>query len=458
MAAAYHGLGMAALRRGDPETAIQNLDRALELQPGATTIHQQLGLAYRELGDLDKARYHLQLNEHDLVLFPDPLVFGLNGMIRGGRFLIKLGNEALAEGRLEEAIEAFREAVARNPDERLGHYNLGQALLQARQFDEAIQFFERAIEIDPSFRDAHFNLGTALSEIGRFEEGAAHFQKAHEIDPQDREARLQWALAMGRAGRAREAVEQLQELRTENPDDAGVALSLAAILGPMGQVDVARTELERALTIAREPALEAEAHFQIGLLDQREGATESAISHFQTAGGMNPKLSGANTAAGALQAQLGRFDEAAESFERVVEAEPANEAARFSRAMALVLAGDNELATDDLEEDLEVLPQSLPLKHLLARLLATVPDDAVRDGDRSVELAQEVFDQVTSVDHAETLAMAWAESGDFDEAIRWQQRALDLLPEGADPGQSEAARRRLEQYQSGQACREPWKG
>jgi tetratricopeptide (TPR) repeat protein len=152
IAAAYHGLGMVALRRGDPEVAIQHLSKALELQPGATTIHQQLGLAYRELGDLDRARYHLQLNEHDLVMFPDPLVFQLTSLIRGGRFYIRLGNEALAEGRLAEAIRAFQEAVARNPEERLAHYNLGQALLQAGRPEEAIQELQRALEIDPGFR------------------------------------------------------------------------------------------------------------------------------------------------------------------------------------------------------------------------------------------------------------------------------------------------------------------
>jgi len=216
--------------------------------------------------------------------------------------------------------------------------------------------------------------------------------------------------------------------------------------------------LERALTITREPALEAEAHFQLGLLDQRQGATESAIGHFQTAGRLNPKLSGANTAAGALLAQLGRFDEAAESFERVIEADPANQVARFSRAMALVLAGDHQLATDELAEDLEILPQSLPLKHLLARLLATVPDETVRDGTRAVELARAVFEEAATADHAETLAMAWAESGDFDTAIQWQERALELLPEEGDPGRVATARRRLEHYQNGQACREPWKG
>ena len=94
----------------------------------------------------------------------------------------------------------------------------------------------------------------------------------------------------------------------------------------------------------------------------------------------------------------------------------------------------------------------------MARLLATVPDESVRDGDRALVLAKEVFGLAVNADHAETLAMAWAELGDFDTAIQWQERALELLSEGGDPGQASAARLRLEQYQNGQACREPWKG
>ena len=124
--------------------------------------------------------------------------------------------------------------------------------------------------------------------------------------------------------------------------------------------------------------------------------------------------------------------------------------------MAQVLAGRERETRDTLEQGLELLPDSRPLRHLLARLLAAAVDDTVRDGVRAVELAQEVFGESADADSAETVAMAWAESGDFEAAIRWQERAASLLPDGAPDIRLADARQRLVLYQSGRPCRAPW--
>ena len=100
----------------------------------------------------------------------------------------------------------------------------------------------------------------------------------------------------------------------------------------------------------------------------------------------------------------------------------------------------------------------LALKHVLAQLLATCPEDEVRNGDRALTLAQEVFQQEQTLDHAETLAMALAEVGDFAAAIELQKR---IVAESGRQGQSELARRAerwLESYQRGEPVRAPWQG
>jgi len=65
----------------------------------------------------------------------------------------------------------------------------------------------------------------------------------------------------------------------------------------------------------------------------------------------------------------------------------------------------------------------------LAWTLATCPDDAVRNGDRAVVLASRLNAKAPhSVPYVGTLAAAYAEVGQFDDAIRTQQEALALLP------------------------------
>jgi hypothetical protein len=84
----------------------------------------------------------------------------------------------------------------------------------------------------------------------------------------------------------------------------------------------------------------------------------------------------------------------------------------------------------------------------LAWLLATCPDGQHRDGKRAVELASKACELTdwkvpTCIG---TLAAAYAEAGQFDEAVRWQQKALDDPAYVREYG--EGARRRLELYRN----------
>jgi hypothetical protein len=125
--------------------------------------------------------------------------------------------------------------------------------------------------------------------------------------------------------------------------------------------------------------------------------------------------------------------------------------------MALILSEDYRRARQILEEALIAFPGHLPLSHLLARLLATAPDPAVRDGTLAVELALAAYEEGGTVDEGETVAMAWAEAGDFEQALTWQRRMLAQVGAGEPLARVGQIRRRLALYENGQPCRAPWK-
>ncbi|MCE0496848.1 MAG: tetratricopeptide repeat protein, partial [Methylacidiphilales bacterium] len=70
--------------------------------------------------------------------------------------------------------------LAWNPNCWLGHYNLGNDLVQKGQADEAIDQYQKALEIKPNYMEAHYNLGNALLHRGQLDEAIAHYQKAVE--------------------------------------------------------------------------------------------------------------------------------------------------------------------------------------------------------------------------------------------------------------------------------------
>jgi tetratricopeptide (TPR) repeat protein len=141
---------------------------------------------------------------------------------------------------------------------------------------------------------------------------------------------------------------------------------------------------------------------------------------------------------------------AAARFAEALGREPARVDARLAHATALLLAGRAAEARDSLLAGLRATPGEPNLTHALARLLASSPDPAVRDGQRALELARSVFEQEKTMEHAETVAMAYAESGAFDDAVRWQRTLLAEAERLGDAAWTARLRANLERYQRGE--------
>lgn len=65
-----------------------------------------------------------------------------------------------------DRIAQFRKMATDDPENDLGHYRLGQALLEAGQFAEAAQSFKRTIELSPQFSKSYQLLGDCLVKSG----------------------------------------------------------------------------------------------------------------------------------------------------------------------------------------------------------------------------------------------------------------------------------------------------
>ena len=95
-----------------------------------------------------------------------------------------------ALGRLINAEENCRQAIALKPDYTEAHNNLGIILQQLGKLNEAETSYRQAIALNPDFAEAHCNLGVTQKELGRVEEAEASFKKAIALRPDFVEAYL----------------------------------------------------------------------------------------------------------------------------------------------------------------------------------------------------------------------------------------------------------------------------
>jgi Flp pilus assembly protein TadD len=101
----------------------------------------------------------------------------------------------------------------------LAHNNLGGALAAQGRTEEAISHYREAIRIDPKLVSGHNNLGVALMKTGKPEEAIAHYQEALRIDPENAAARTNLGSSLKAKGRVEEAITQYQEAARIKSDD-----------------------------------------------------------------------------------------------------------------------------------------------------------------------------------------------------------------------------------------------
>jgi len=218
-AAAHFGLGRLALLRGDARLAAEHFEATLAAQPTASVVHSQLAIAYRRLGQLDKAAAQAAAHGDGIVRFADPLMSQLDAANASNANRVTGALRALQEGRFAEAAEAFRQAAAIDPRDVRIWLGLGHAQESLGDAAGAERSFRQAVELEPENARARLKLGTLLAQRGERREGIEHLRAAVRLRPDYKDARFNLANALAQEGRLAEAAAECDALLQLAPQD-----------------------------------------------------------------------------------------------------------------------------------------------------------------------------------------------------------------------------------------------
>lgn len=205
------------------------------------------------------------------------------------------GNILLLKGDLGGALDAFRNALKHKPDYAGACLNMGNALLGNGQYDEAVKIYHRALEIQPDYAEVHCGLGVALKELGQVDHAIANFRHALEINP------------------------DLIEARSNLGHVLGDLYNTGNTLLNSGKPDAAAASFRLALKI--EPNL-AEAHFNLGKALEDLGQLDNAVASYREALKIKPDFLEAHNNLGLKLQELGQLKGAMASYRRALEIEP----------------------------------------------------------------------------------------------------------------------------------------
>jgi tetratricopeptide (TPR) repeat protein len=341
------------------------------------------------------------------------------------RALNNYGQTLEHAGQTDAAIAEFRKAVAARPLYPEAQNNLAIALATTGKSTEAEEHYKLAIEANPGYAEAHSNLGRVLAEQGRIPEAIEQYEEALKISPDYSEAHNNLGFALASAGKLDEAIEQYRLAVVGDPKYAHAYNNLGLAEAMQGKLDDAIGDFSKAVELDAAYGV-AEGNLGKALLEKND--LDGALGHLKKALELGPETAEVQTNLGLGIAEKGRVEDAIPHFERALEITPSFADAHAYLGTALVMKGQPGEALKQWKMALQTDPKNVKVLNDSAWLLSTAPDAALRNGTEAVTLASRAVEITQDREPMllGTLAAAYAEAGDFDKAVKTQQRATEL--------------------------------
>jgi tetratricopeptide (TPR) repeat protein len=265
----------------------------------------------------------------------------------------KLGNVLRQQDKLAEATQSLRRAIALNSNDSWSYHALGEICAEQQDISKAIEYYQQAIQLNPNFSWSHYNLARILHQQNQLELAQTYYQQAIKIDPN-----FFWSHYF-----------------------------LAEILTKFKDVTTAICHYQE--TIKLNPKFHP-ACYQLARHLQDQGKLEEAVTYYQQAIKLNKTNFNAYYYLGETLFQLQRFTEAINHYQSTIELQPDNLQSYFY--LGKVLINQGQTAIDNYRN-------SLTNKSPLVKI--------------NLELS---------------LAQAWQQQEKFSEAIQCCQRAIEIDP------------------------------
>lgn len=200
----------------------------------------------------------------------------------------------------------------------------------------------------------------------------------------------------------------------------------------------------------------AKAYNNRGIARLFTGAFDEAIVDFNQAITINPRYVDAYSNRGLAWSQKEDYPRAIADCTEALHLNPRSAKALYSRGFARDRQGDPGGAMRDYIQVLKVNPGYIEAFNSMAWIMATSPDDNLRDGRRAVAYAEKaVANSPPDINFLDTLAAAYAEAGRFDEAIAIENRIISLLATAQQTDAIPTHVKRMNLYEEGRPYREP---
>lgn len=414
-------LGRLLAEQQLPDQATAEFNAALALEPG--NLHAQLGLAEIELA---AGRLQVAQSMLEQILGENPTsaeAWRLQATLQSTTGKHSQAGQSLARAKryrepteLSDPLIQAMLAGAVDTGAKLGQ---ARRVLEQGRTGQAIEVIQGIIDTDPGYADAYAAMGDAQAMAQHWDRARWALERALDLGEQPPSTYLRLADVLQHLNQTGRAQDVLQRGTQAHPEDAGLALAAAESEWAEGRTGEAAASYRKVLQ-----------------LDAGQ-----AIAHHRLAQWMQDN---------------GQPDQATAGWARALELQPDLAEARYALADAQIAKGLHAEAVATLLAGLELNASDTRCNMLLAWELATAPEESLRDGERALKLAQQVYAaEPGNARAADIYAAALAEAGQFAAAADIANKAMDLVGYVDQQDYADEIRRRRDAYIRSLPYRQP---
>lgn len=343
---------------------------------GSSADSEALGLL-RDWAQMEQSAPHLSAAETALQ------------RIGGDAALLTEAVRCTRNGQLAQAEQAFRELLARRPNDAQVQLHWGRLLHNLGQSQPALSALQSACDLAPAYPPAWYSLAHAQRANGRWPEALSAYQRARQRYPHSPAILLNLGISLLSIDRNDEALAVFQDYAKAHPGDSRAHCHLGLALHALGHFEQAEQAYRDALALVPD---HASAHFYLGCLKNELMQSEQAQEHLQRSVELDPQSPDAWVELCGLAEQLNQLDVAEQHLQRGLAIAPSHPALQLESARLARRRGNLALALQQM--------RSLDPNHLPARQAQAYWFERGWAADR----AGDVNDAMQAFDRAHQLA------------------------------------------------------
>lgn len=189
----YYNIGVTYLNMGKLDFALDNFEKALDVNPEFNIAKEGIGRIFAERGyRLEAVKYYQQILEKDSNNYNISLLLG--------KLFAELENN-------DQAEECFRKCIKLIPEKPDGYQELGRLLMNRQSYEQAVKVYKSYIAINEEDFNGHYNLASCYFKLKDLNKAVNEYQKAVELNPQSHSCMFNLALVYEEMGEVEKAIE-----------------------------------------------------------------------------------------------------------------------------------------------------------------------------------------------------------------------------------------------------------